>query len=141
MAYKTEVVKEWHGREVEILGKKYIGESVFEGGLVIEGQAKLLCAVDTGRLAASITTQSRDNGTVPTGKGAVMTDVIDSPGVWNQAYVGTPVEYGPWLEFGTNRSAAQAFLRPALALARGEAVVLIEQKGKIVFRDYMREAP
>jgi len=62
-------------------------------GLVAEGYAKRLCPVDTGRLRNSIT-HAIDGGEMA-------------------AYIGTNVEYGPHVEFGTSRSKAQPFLRPA----------------------------
>ena len=61
-------------------------------GLVAEGYAKKLCPVDTGRLRNSITHQLD-------GKESV--------------YIGTNVEYAPYVELGTNKRAAQKFLRPA----------------------------
>lgn len=64
-----------------------------ECGLVAEGYAKRLCPVDTGNLRNSIThTQSG-----------------------NVEYIGTNVEYGPYVEMGTSRTKAQPFLKPAAA--------------------------
>lgn len=64
-----------------------------ECGLVAEGYAKRLCPVDTGNLRNSIThTQSE-----------------------NAEYIGTNVEYGPYVEMGTIRTRAQPFIKPALA--------------------------
>ena len=62
-----------------------------EIGMVAEGYAKRLCPVDTGRLRNSIT------------------HVHDG----DSAYIGTNVEYGPYVELGTSVSDAQPFLRPA----------------------------
>lgn len=60
-------------------------------GLVAEGYAKRLCPVDTGRLRNSIThTMDEDS-----------------------AYIGTNVEYAPYVELGTVRTRAQPFLTPA----------------------------
>jgi len=139
MSYKTTIASEWRGREVKIKGNKVTGKSVFETGLIVEGQAKLLTPVDTGRLAASITTQTKNDGnTAPSGKGAVGTDVIAAPIVDNQAYVGTPVFYGPYQEYGTIRSEAQPFLRPALALAQGRTLTIFEANGRLQFREFLR---
>lgn len=64
-----------------------------ECGLVAEGYAKRLCPVDTGNLRNSIThTQSE-----------------------NTEYIGTNVEYGPYVEMGTIRTRAQPFIKPAVA--------------------------
>lgn len=60
----------------------------------IEKEAKLLCPVDTGRLRASIQTFE----------------------VGFDTYVGTPVEYASFVEFGTSKPSypKQPFLRPAV---------------------------
>ena len=60
-------------------------------GLTAEGYAKLLCPVDTGRLRNSIS-HARDD---------------------DAAYIGTNVEYAPYVELGTSRMKARPFLRPA----------------------------
>jgi HK97 gp10 family phage protein len=75
----------------------------------VEGQAKLLCTVDTGNLRASINHKVRTKGNEVIGK------------------VGTNVEYAPYIEFGTGEQAEnglgrkgwkgmkpQPFLRPAI---------------------------
>lgn len=68
-----------------------IDRALEEIGLAAEGYAKRACPVDTGNLRNSITH-------------AVEGD---------SAYVGTDVEYAPYVEMGTSRTAAQPFLRPA----------------------------
>ena len=75
-------------------------------GLVAEGYAKRLCPVDTGRLRNSIT------HVIDAGEQAV--------------YVGTNVEYGPYVELGTARQKAQPFLRPAAQDHVGEYRRIIE---------------
>lgn len=62
-------------------------------GLVAEGYAKEACPVDTGRLRNSIT------HSIDAGEKAV--------------YIGTNVEYGPYVELGTSRQEAKPFLKPA----------------------------
>lgn len=62
-------------------------------GLLAEGYAQMKCPVDTGNLRASITHE------VDTGEKAV--------------YIGTNVEYAPYVELGTSKMGAQPFLRPA----------------------------
>ena len=139
---KTTVASQWNGNDVKIRGRRVTGKTAFEVGLVVEGQAKLLAPVDTGRLAASITTQASDSGTIPTGEGAVSTDVIARPSASNriEVFVGTPVFYGPYVEFGTIRSNAQPFLRPALDLAKGNTLTIFMNNGRYEFRDYLRAA-
>lgn len=60
-------------------------------GLECESYAKDLCPVKTGRLRNSITNYVEGNA----------------------AYVGTNVEYAPFVEEGTSKQKAQPFLRPA----------------------------
>lgn len=62
-------------------------------GMEAERNAKLACPVDTGRLRNSIS-HTHDK---------------------NTAYVGTNVEYAPYIEFGTSKMAARPYLEPAIA--------------------------
>lgn len=61
-------------------------------GVVVDGQAVLLCPVDTGNLRNSITHK-------------VEGDAVT---------IGTPVHYASHVEYGTSKMAAQPFLRPAV---------------------------
>lgn len=70
-----------------------IGVALEEIGLLAEGYAAGKCPVDTGNLRGSITYE------VDAGDNAV--------------YIGTNVEYAPYVELGTSRQKAQPFLRPA----------------------------
>lgn len=60
-------------------------------GLTAEGYAKAECPVDTGRLRNSISHAIDDNA----------------------AYIGTNVEYAPYIELGTSRMKSRPYLRPA----------------------------
>lgn len=60
-------------------------------GLKAEGYAKLKCPTDTGRLKNSITHRTDDEA----------------------AYIGTNVEYAPYVEMGTVKMAARPYLKPA----------------------------
>lgn len=62
-------------------------------GLLAEGYAIKKCPVDTGHLRGSITYE------------------VDFGG--DAVYIGTNVEYAPYVELGTSRQKAQPFLRPA----------------------------
>ena len=73
--------------------RRAVDRALEEIGLAAEGYAKRACPVDTGNLRNSIT------HAVESGEDAV--------------YVGTNVEYAPYVEMGTRRTAAQPFLRPA----------------------------
>ena len=70
-----------------------IDRALEEIGLAAEGYAKRACPVDTGNLRNSIT------------------HAVE--GSEDAVYVGTDVEYAPYVEMGTRRTAAQPFLRPA----------------------------
>jgi HK97 gp10 family phage protein len=129
----------WDGARVKQLADLATKGAIYQIGLVIEGQAKELTPVDQGRLKASITTVSADGKrTLPTGPGANPGDLISAPSQSNQVYVGTPVEYGPYQEYGTRRNEAQPFLRPALELAKGEALTIVFENGRAQFAEYIR---
>lgn len=64
--------------------------------IAVEGEAKKLAPVDTGRLRASITRDADLTG----------------------AIVGTNVEYAPFVELGTSKQPAQPFLVPGLMNSR-----------------------
>lgn len=70
-----------------------IGVALEKIGLLAEGYAQIKCPVDTGNLRASITHE------VDAGEKAV--------------YIGTNVEYAPYVELGTSKQKAQPYLRPA----------------------------
>ena len=70
-----------------------IGAALEEIGLLAENYAARKCPVDTGNLRGSIT------------------HAVDAGG--NAVYIGTNVEYAPYVELGTARQKAQPFLRPA----------------------------
>lgn len=62
-------------------------------GALVEGYAKQVCPVDTGRLRNSITHRLKGDDTV---------------------LVGSNVEYAQAVELGSSRSKAQPYLRPAV---------------------------
>lgn len=78
-----------------------VGRELMKRTLQAEGTAKRLCPVDTGRLRSSINHELERDAEGLVGK------------------VGTNVEYGPHVEFGTVHTRAQPFLRPALYKAAG----------------------
>lgn len=137
MSFDTKTKVNWNGREVKLLGKKMMNRSTFEIALSVEAQASLLAPRDTGLLSGSITTQSRDEGSKPRSPAAA-SDTIQKPFSEMMAFVGTPVFYGPYMEFGTKLTDAQPFLRPAADLVSGKALTLAEREGKIVFKEYLK---
>jgi HK97 gp10 family phage protein len=68
-------------------------------GIKVQNEARRLAPVDTGRLRASI----------------IAKDGTDSRGPY--VLIGTNVAYAPFVEYGTSKSAAQPYLRPALLMA------------------------
>lgn len=70
-----------------------IGVALEKIGLLAENYAQKKCPVDTGNLRGSITHE---------------VDTAD-----NAVYIGTNVEYAPYVELGTSRQKAQPFLKPA----------------------------
>jgi len=149
MSTEVDVKLKWYGNRAILQGKKATGKSAFEIGLIVEGQAKLLAPVNYGYLAASITTQAHDIGTAPDepkkggtplgpDPGRPSRMEIDRPSNPNVVLVGTPVDYAPWQEFGTGRMEAQPFLRPALALARGQKLTILGKNGKFYLKEFMR---
>ena len=66
--------------EIPEVIQNQIGDILEAGGFLVEGDAKRLCPVDTGRLRSSIHTRKED---------------------WNKVIVGTDVEYAPYVEYGT----------------------------------------
>jgi len=149
---KTTVDLQWHGNEVKIQGKKVVGQTAFGIGLVVESQSKKLAAIDSGYLAASITTQAgTGEGTEPEnpseygtgsaedGEGFSSFEMtIQAPEDENEVLVGTPLEYAPHVEFGTVRQNAQPFLRPSLALAQGKTLTICKEKSKFYFKEYLQ---
>lgn len=88
-------------------------------GQAAEGYAKDLCAVDTGLLRNSIThALSGEPAAISTYKadlggesGAYFGTAPDDGD--EGVYIGTNVDYGPDVELGTEKQAAQPFLKPA----------------------------
>lgn len=86
-------IRENNAKQISGMFAPAIAKALEEIGLLAEGYAKKECPVDTGRLRNSIThaVVSRERS----------------------VYVGTNVEYGPYVELGTRKRAAKPFLRPA----------------------------
>ena len=74
------------------MSEEAVQKALEENGLIAEGHAKVYCPVDTGNLRNSIT-HTRDE---------------------KSAYIGTNVEYAPYVELGTSRMKAQPYLKPSV---------------------------
>lgn len=92
-AFRRGIQEWWSG--IQVKGPR----DLMRLGQKMRSESMKLCPVDTGRLRSSITvTQGRDS------KGPF----VD---------VGTNVEYASYVEYGTAKSPAQPFIRPAYILA------------------------
>lgn len=89
-----EVTYESHLKEIKQALKEQTEQALIAIGARAETHAKKYCPVDTGNLRNSI------SNAVATNEKAV--------------YIGTNVEYAPYVELGTSRAKAQPYLRPAI---------------------------
>lgn len=91
-------------------------------GLAAEGYAKRLCAVDTGLLRNSITYAVDGRGPASGSysdnsgnqHGSYGGSAPTESGNNHSVYIGTNVEYAPYVEMGTSRIPAQPFIQPAV---------------------------
>lgn len=88
-------IRENNAQQVEQAIGSAIAKALTMIGLKAEGNAKAICPVDTGRLRNSIT------------------NAIDIDE--NAVYIGTNVEYAPYVELGTMRQDPHPYLKPAAA--------------------------
>jgi HK97 gp10 family phage protein len=160
---RQDVLVTWNGDDVKRRAASLIGKSTWTVGMAVMSDAKLLCPVDYGYLAASIMVASKEKTTeldAVTAKPGKFTKretkafshssvllapptfrKIKQPGAMeanSQVFVGTAVEYGPYIEFGTIRSDAQPFLRPALDMARGKVPQIVQVGAKLEFAGYLK---
>lgn len=89
-----EVIYESHLKEIKQALKEQTEQALIAIGARAETHAKKYCPVKTGNLRNSI-------------KPAHVTDE-------KAVYIGTNVEYAPYVELGTSRAKAQPYLRPAI---------------------------
>lgn len=94
---KIEVINSHVDEVIEMLQSKR-KKILTEWGMTAEAYATDYCPVDTGRLQASISYDTDDD----------------------TMYLGTNVEYAPYVEMGTSRMDAQPYLRPAIENHMGE---------------------
>ena len=148
---RIDIKKKWDGPIVKTLGKNVLNKSIYEVGLIIEGQAKELAARKYGYLAASINTQFQGGGdeledpskyakeTPPPEHDVKSFRKIQAPSQEEVVFVGTAVDYGPYKEFGTVKMDAQPFLRPAADLAQGKILEIVEANAKKHFLGYLTQ--
>jgi phage gpG-like protein len=149
MPVNIDIKKKWNGDIVKVQGKSCMQKSIYEIGIIIEGQAKQLAARNYGYMAASINTQSlgMDHGfedpskyakeTPPESHNVSTFRKITKPLDDNTVFVGTAVDYAPYQEFGTVKMVAQPFLRPSLDLAQGKTLTIVRLNAKTYFGNYL----
>ena len=86
-------IRENNAAQVEAAINSAVAKALTMIGQQAEGYAKMMCPVDTSRLKNSITNQ------------------IDLQE--NAVYIGTNVEYAPYVELGTMRQDPQPYLKPS----------------------------
>lgn len=89
-----------HRKEVEQALSQAVVRTIEGIGLFVLGEAMVRCPVKTGNLRSSINVEETP-------------DAIDLDERDKVVTIGTPVEYAPFVELGTSKSAKQPFLRPA----------------------------
>jgi len=147
---RQDVLFNFDGEAIKVRARNLAEKSVLAIGHAVMSDAKILCAVDYGYLAASImvSTDEKQEGfespaqysdkVPPASHDKSSFKKIDKPGEANVAHVGTAVDYGPYVEFGTARSRAQPFLRPALDMARGRVPAIVQYEGRLEFGEYLQ---
>lgn len=149
---RSEVLLTWNGDIVRQRAKNLAGKSAWTIGMAVLSDAKMLCAVNYGYLAASLMVADDERKTKldspasfasevpPAGHSVSTFREIKAPTVESdlvgEVFVGTAVDYGPYVEYGTIKTNAQPFLRPALDMARGKAPTIVEIEGKLAFGEY-----
>jgi hypothetical protein len=146
----AQIDTKWYGDEIIKRAEVLKTKSIRTIGMVVMGEAKQLCAVNYGYLAASIQTASNTSvtklespksyqqETPPAGHQVDTFRDIEKPTDKDEVYVGTAVDYGPYVEYGTIKSIAQPFLRPALDMARGKVPQIVTTEGRKEFGEYLK---
>ena len=98
----------WYQERVINQVNSALEKAIFQAVLMVEADARKLCAVDTSRLRASITHEVKEIA-----KGVI------------QGKVGSSTSYSRFVELGTSKQSAQPYLRPALEKNWPEIVRMI----------------
>jgi HK97 gp10 family phage protein len=89
----------------------------------VQGIAVSLAAVDTGAMRASIFVKTHGGGQEPNALGdAEVSDPTPGDPPLMTAYVAPGVNYAGYVEFGTDRMAAQPFMTPAVEAAEDKFI-------------------
>ena len=121
--------------EIIKMSREAARKALTEIGLLSERYAKQGCVVDTGLLRNSITfaldgeaaytgEYKADRG----GKTGAYSGAAPKEGAGSNAvYVGSNVEYAPYVELGTSKQKAKPFLRPAIQDHSGEFEAVVKK--------------
>lgn len=105
MAKTVVTVKLDNTKEVSALAKEALNRALEWISLEAEGYAKMECPVDTGNLRNSITHTTDESA----------------------AYIGTNVEYAPYVELGTSKMKKRPFLKPAATKHTDKYKAIVEK--------------
>lgn len=100
-----------------------------------ETEKKLDAAVKAGLTAVGITItyQAQEPGFTPVDTGRLR-DSINYHVKGNQVKIGTPVEYAPYVEYGTRYQPAQSYLRKAFDMTKLQIVNIFMAQFKRVLK-------
>jgi hypothetical protein len=141
----------WNGPKVKKCAERTSSKSIFSIGLEIMAQAKEFAARKYGYLAASINLQTAEGRRDIESPGKYQKEAAPighDPGTFANisetvsdtvGYVGTVLDYAPYVEYGTKFSWAQPFMRPAIDIIFGRALNLVEAHGRKEFSEYLEQ--
>ena len=113
MGISASIEIEDNSEEVRAALKEVLPVILEEWGLAAERFAKEECPVDTGRLMGSITYATAHKRSKPEAP-AKPEDAMKQTPDESSTIIGTDVEYAQHVEFGTSRTKAHPFIRPAV---------------------------
>lgn len=137
MAFSLRITEDHTDEVLRLLGDR-IEIALEQCGIRAEEVAVGLCPVDTGLLHNSITYAL--DGQAPA-KGAYHANSGGKSGSYGgqmpkeggdarAVYIGTNVEYAPYVELGTSRQSPKPFLKPAIANHQSDYKEIIERNLK-----------
>jgi len=120
------MLRKWTSKDPKTEFGQLLPKALRTIGSVILGQAMQFASgnVRTGRLRGSLTFALQDQQSKPQSP-AGGKDIIGKPSVNDEVWIGTNVEYGPYVEYGTRRSKAYPYLRPAFDMNRKNAIKIL----------------
>ena len=106
------------GKDYGIAIEKATVAALTQAGIIVEGAAIAMVPEKTGRLKGSITWAVRNARSHVSGA-AGPGDAVSAPTDGYTVHVGSNVDYAQHVEYGTKRSKAKPYLRPALQQNKG----------------------